>query len=144
MGVLLGVSYFKYVFPLLLSFGFLIVYISMVTNVQITKVQVQGEGVCIIAGINSFHLYLCATNSSDEPHYLHSSKAFAFVLDNFIHIFLEGMCHSELHYFQCCTVDTMEGRTFCCIIIWIYIHVVFTINQMWCKCVSKYGICDML
>eukprot|EP00731_Ephydatia_muelleri_P019695 Em0012g520a len=34
--VLLGVSYFTYIIPLLLSFGFVIVYVSMATPVQIT------------------------------------------------------------------------------------------------------------
>lgn len=92
LGVLLGVSYLTYILPLLLSLGFLTVYISMVTNVQISKVQIQGEYIrqvtcmCIIVDVCMNGKF----NSSEKAHHLYNGQAPAVVFGHFFHIFFEG------------------------------------------------------
>ena len=41
-----------------------------------------------------------------------------------------------------CLMRTEQCTRMChCMKVWIYN--IFTTDQMWCKCVSKYGICDI-
>ena len=91
--VLLGVSYFTYIIPLLLSFGFVIVYVSMATPVQITKVQVQGKYLRWKLGCESVMCFLlyCTyemVSSSEEAHYLYNGQAAPVILDHFICLFV--------------------------------------------------------